>query len=79
MCNTENEFSSMLDYLIDNMLDKIQGKIICIQIGTKCAPLLIDVYIYSYEDEFIQQLIKDKRITEVKVFNLIFKYIDGVA
>ena len=80
MCNTENEFSSMLEYLIiDNMLDKFRGQIIGIHIGAKCAPPLFDIYIYSYKLEFIQKQIKHKRITEVKVFNLIFKYIDGVA
>ena len=28
--------------------------------GTTCAPLLVDIFLYSYDEEFIQKLIKDK-------------------
>ena len=41
--------------------------------------LLVDLFLYSYEAEFIQNLIKDKTITDAKAFNLItFRYIDDV-
>jgi hypothetical protein len=29
--------------------------------GTNCAPLLADLYLYSNESEFLQTLVKDKK------------------
>jgi hypothetical protein len=38
--------------------------------GTNCAPLLADLFLYSYESEFLQKLVKDKKIHEARAFNL---------
>ena len=43
---------------------------------TKCAPLLSDLYLFSYETEIIQTLVKN--IKEAKLFNFIFRNIDYV-
>jgi hypothetical protein len=37
--------------------------------GTNCAPLLADLLLYSYESEFLQKLVKDKKIHEARAFN----------
>jgi hypothetical protein len=39
--------------------------------GTNCAPILADLFVYSYESEFLQQLVKDKKIHEARAFNFI--------
>ena len=46
--------------------------------GTNCAPLLADLFLYSYESEFLQTLIKDNKIKEARSFNLSYRYIDDV-
>ena len=46
--------------------------------GTNCAPLLADLFLYSYESEFIQKLVKDKKIHEARAFNFTYRYIDDV-
>jgi hypothetical protein len=46
--------------------------------GTNCAPLLADLFLYSYESEFLQKLVKDKRIHEARAFNFTYRYIDDV-
>ena len=46
--------------------------------GTNCAPLLADLFVYSYESEFLQKLVKDKKIHEARAFNLTYRYIDDV-
>ena len=46
--------------------------------GTNCAPLLADLFLYSYEAEFIQNLIKQKKVSVASTFNLTFRYIDDV-
>jgi hypothetical protein len=42
--------------------------------GTNCAPLLADLFLYSYE--FLQKLVKDKKIHEARAFNFTYRYID---
>ena len=46
--------------------------------GTNCTPLLADLFLYSYESEFLQYLVKDKKIHEVISFNFTYRYIDAV-
>jgi hypothetical protein len=46
--------------------------------GTNCAPLLVDLFVYSYESEFLQKLVKDKKIHEARAFNFTYRYIDDV-
>jgi hypothetical protein len=38
--------------------------------GTNCAPLLADLFLYSYESEFLQKLVNYKKIHEARAFNL---------
>ena len=46
--------------------------------GTNCALLLADLFLYSYESEFLQNLVKDKKIHEARAFNFTYRYIDDV-
>jgi hypothetical protein len=46
--------------------------------GTNCAPLLADLFLYSYESEFLQNLVKDKKIHGARAFNFTYRYTDDV-
>ena len=46
--------------------------------GTNCAPILADLFLYSYEAEFVQKLLRDKNKKLVVSFNLTYRYIDDV-
>jgi hypothetical protein len=46
--------------------------------GTNCALLLVDLFLYSYESEFLQKLVKDKKNHEARAFNFTHRYIDDV-
>jgi hypothetical protein len=46
--------------------------------GTNCAPLLADLFVYSYESDLLQKLVKDKKIHEARAFNFTYRYIDDV-
>ena len=52
--------------------------VVGIPMGTNCAPLLADLFLYSYESEFLQKLVKDKKIHEARAFNFTYRYIDDV-
>jgi hypothetical protein len=72
----------MLEFLIDNLFVSFGGtlfqQVVGIQMGTNCAPLLADLFLYSYESEFLQKLVKDKKIHEARAFNFTYKYIGDV-
>ena len=46
--------------------------------GTNCAPLLANSFLYSSESEFLQNLVKDKKIHEARALNFTYRYIDDV-
>jgi hypothetical protein len=52
----------MLKFLIDNIFVILGGHVlqqtVCIPMGANCAPLLTDLFLYSYEADFIQGLLK---------------------
>ena len=61
---------SMLEFLIDNIFVSFGGILfqqgVGIPMGANCAPLLADLFLYSYESEFHQKLVKDKKIHELE-------------
>ena len=72
----------MLEFLIDNIFVSFGGtlfqQVVGIPMGTNCAPLLAYLFLYSYESEFLQKLVKDKKIHESRAFNFTYRYIDDV-
>ena len=54
---TEEDIIQMLELLVDNIFVVFAGKvfqeILGNPIGTNCAPLLADIFLSSYEAEFI--------------------------
>ena len=79
---TEVHVVQMLEFLIDNVFVECGGQVfqqtIGIPMGTNCAPLLADLFLYSYEAEFIQDLLKSGHKKLAKQFNFTFRYIDDV-
>ena len=74
----------VISMLIDNIFVFFGGtlfrQVFGIPMGTNCAPLLADLFLYSYEyeSEFLQKLVKDKKIHEARVFTFTYRYIDDV-
>jgi hypothetical protein len=59
---SETDIFNMLEFLIDNRFARFGGRVFQqtfgIPMGTNCAPLLVDLFLYSYEADFIQGLLK---------------------
>ena len=70
----------MLEFLVDNIFVVFGGKvfqqIVGIPMGTNCAPLLANIFLYSYEAEFIQSLLSTGRKKIASQFT--YRYIDDV-
>jgi hypothetical protein len=72
----------MLESLIDNIFVIFGGRVfqqsVGIPMGTYCAPLLTDLFLHSYEADFIQELLKKNEKKLARSFNFTFRYIDDV-
>ena len=53
-------------------------QIVGIPIGTKCAPLIADLFLYCYERDFMSNLQKSKRVDLIDKFNDTSRYLDDV-
>ena len=79
---TEDDIVRIINFLINNIFVECGGEIfqqvIGILMGTNCASLLADIFLYSYEAEFIQPLIKSGKRHLAKSFYFTHRYIDDV-
>jgi hypothetical protein len=64
-------------YLL-SLVDVFFQQTVGIPMGTNCAPLLADLFLYSYEADFIQGLLKKNEKKLARSFNSTFRYIDYV-
>ena len=75
----------MVEFLIDNIFVKLGGYLFCqvigITVGTTCAPpppLLADLFLYFYESDFLDNMIRSGHRKLARSFNLCFRYIDDL-
>ena len=79
---SEDDIIKMLEFLVDNIFVVYGGKVFQqtdgIPMGTNCAPLLTDIFLYSYEADFIQSLLSTGKKHLASRFSLTYRYIDDV-
>ena len=70
----------MIEFLVDNIYVRFGGQLfwqmVGIPMGTYCAPLLADLFLYSHENEFLDKLIKEGERKLARKFNLSYHYIN---
>ena len=85
--NGDNKYTAsvickMNEFLVDNIYVRFGGQlfqqIVRIPIGTNCAPLLSDLFLYSYENEFLDKLIKEGKRKLARKFRLSYRYTDDL-
>ena len=73
----------MLEFLIDNIFVNFGGRVfqqtVGKPMGTVCAPLFADLFLCSYEAEFIQGLLKKNEKKLAQSFNFTFHYTYDVS
>ena len=79
---TANDISKMTEFLVDNIYVRFGGQLfrqmVGIPMGTNCAPLFADLFLYSYENEFLDKLVKEGKRKLARKFNLSHRYIDDL-
>ena len=77
------EMIAALDFLLDNIFirfgDSIYRQVIGIPMGTNCAPLIADLFLYCYESEFMTRINKDATKNDlIQKFNNTYRYLDDI-
>ena len=71
-----------LYYLLDNTYirfgSKLYRKIVGIPLGTNCAPLVADLFLYCYARDFMDSLNHDNEADVIEVFNSTSRYLDDL-
>ena len=75
MCTVDN-ICKMIEFLIDNIFVQFGGRcfrqVIGIPMGTNRAPLLADLSLHSYENEFLDNMIRSGHRRLGRSFNLCY-------
>ena len=62
--NIKTDIIRWLNFVINSIYlelgDRVYQQTVGIPMGTKCAPLLADLFLYSYEADFVQHRQKSK-------------------
>ena len=64
-------------YLYSSM-SKLYRQIFGIPMGTNCAPLVADLFLYCYERDFMDSLNHDNQADVIEAFNSTFRYLDDL-
>ena len=71
-----------LSFLLDNIYirfgTKLYRQIVGIPMGTNCAPLVADVFLYCYERDFMDSLNHDNQADVIEAFNSTSRYLDDL-
>ena len=72
----------MLTFLLDNVFipfsTKLYRQVVRIPMGTNCAPLVADLFLFCYERDFMMSLSDDKQADINNAFNTTSRYLDNI-
>ena len=72
----------MLTFLLDNIFirfgTKLYRQVVGIPMGTNCAPLVADLFLFCYESDFMMSLSDDKQADVIDAFNTTSRYLDNI-
>ena len=71
-----------LTFLLDNIFirfgTKLYRQVVGIPMGTNCAPLGADLFLFCYERDFMMSLSDDKQDDVIDAFNTTSRYLDDI-
>ena len=71
-----------LIYLLDINYNRFGSKLyiqnVGISMGTNCAPIVTDLFLFCYERDFMKSLTKEKRYDLIDAFNSTSRYLDDL-
>ena len=74
--------SDVLHYLLDNTFKRVGSKlyrqIVGFSLGSNCAPLDADLFLFCYERDFMLSLSDKNQADVVEAFNFTSRYLDDL-
>ena len=71
-----------LTFLLDNIYirfgSKLYRRVVDIPMGTNCAPLVADLFLFCYERDFMLSLSEDNQSDVIEAFNSTTRYLDDL-
>ena len=68
----------MLYNIVIRFGTELYGQVVGIPMGTNCASLVTDLFLFCYEKDFMMSLFDDKPADIVDAFNTTFRYLDDI-
>ena len=69
----------MLDSIFIQFGTKLYRQVVGIPMGTNCAPLVTDLFLFCYERDFMMSLSDDKQADVIDAFNTTSRYLDDIS
>ena len=76
--NVCDALSFRLDNIYIRFGTKLNRQIVGIPMGTNCAPLVADLFLFCYERDFMKYLSSDNQADVIKAFNSTSRYLDDL-
>ena len=76
--NVCDALSFHLDNIYIRFGTKLYRQIVGIPMGTNCAPLVADLFLFCYERDFMKNLSSDNQADIIKAYNLTSRYLDDL-
>ena len=80
--NCGQKMCDALHYLLDNIFirfgSKFYRQIVGIPMGTNCAPLVADLFLFCYERDFMLSLSDNNQADIIEAFNSTSRYLDDL-
>ena len=79
---TANDICKIIEFFMDNIYvrfgEQLFRQMVGIPMGTNCALLLAGLFLYSYENRFLDKIIKEGKRKLAAKFNLSYRYTDDL-
>ena len=76
--NVFDALSFLLDNIYIRFVTKLYRQIVGIPMGTNCAPLVADLFLFCYERDFMKDLSSDNQTDVIKAFTSTSRYLDDL-
>ena len=68
----------LLDKIFIRFGTKLYRQVVEIPMGTNCAPLVADLFLFCYERNFMMSISDDKQADVMDAFNITSRYLDDI-
>ena len=76
--NVRDALTFLLDKFFIRFGTKLYRQVVWILMGTNCAPLVADLFLFCYERDFIMSLSDDKQADVIDTINTTSRYLDDI-